>query len=73
MKLVKENISQVNRSEFREDVTRAKNSIEKIWTEMCKSRNDLFWRYHPNIRLEELYNSETLKENPCILRKFLPN
>ena len=24
-------------------------------------------------RLEELYNSELLKENPCIPRKFLPN
>ena len=47
--------------------------IEKTWNEKYKSRNDLFWRHHPNKRLEELYNAELLKENPCIPRKFLPN
>ena len=43
------------------------------WNEKYKSRNDLFWRHHPNQRLEELYNAEHLKENPCIPRKSLPN
>ena len=47
--------------------------IEKTWNEKYKSRNDLFWRHHLNKRLEELYNAELLKENPCIPRKFLPN
>ena len=43
------------------------------WNENYKRRNDLFWRYHCNKKLEELYNSEHLKENPRIPRKFLPN
>ena len=73
MKLFKEVLSEMNRSEFREDITGAKNSIEKTCNEKNKSRNDLFWRHHHNKRLEELYNSEPLKENPCISRKFLPN
>ena len=47
--------------------------IEKTWNEKYKSRNDLFWRHHLNKKLEELYNAELLKENPCIPRKFLPN
>ena len=63
----------MNRSKFREDIAGAKKLIEKTWNEKYKSRNDLFWRHHPNKRLEELYNAELLKENPCIPRKFLPN
>ena len=47
--------------------------IEKTWIEKYKSRNDLFWRYYCNKRLEILYYSELLKQNPCIPRKFLPN
>ena len=54
MKLVKETLSQINRSEFKEDITDAKTLIEKTWTEKYKSRNDLFWRHHRNKRLEEL-------------------
>ena len=74
MKLVKETISEINRSEFREDITGAKKSWnEKTWNIKYKSRNDSFWRCHRNERLEELYNSELLKENPCIPRNFLPN
>ena len=73
MKLVKETLSQINRSEFKEDITDAKKLIEKTWTEKYKSRNDLFWRHHRNKRLDELNNSELLKENHCIHRKFLSN
>ena len=73
MKRVKETLSQMNRSEFREDTTCAKTSIEKTWIEKFKSRKDFFWRHHRNKRLEELYNSGLLKENPCIPRKFLSN
>ena len=62
MKLIKETPSQMNRSEFREDITDAKRSIEKAWNEKCKNRNDLFWSHHRNKRLEELYNSELLKK-----------
>ena len=69
LKLVKETLSQMNISEFRENITGAKKSIEKTWNEKYKSRNDLF----RNKRLEELYNYELLKENPCIPRKFLPD
>ena len=63
----------MNRSEFREDTTCVKTSIEKTWIEKFKSRKDFFWRHHRNKRLEELYNSGLLKENPCIPRKFLSN
>ena len=59
--------------EFREDITDAKKSIEETWNEKYKSRNDLFWRYHCNKRLEKLYSSKPLKENPCIPPEFLPN
>ena len=61
------------RGRFIEDITGAKKVIEKTWNEKYKSRNDLFWRYHRNKIVEELYNSELLKENPFIPRKFLQN
>ena len=57
MKPAKETLSQMNRSEFREDITDAKKSVEKTWNEKYKSRNDLFWRHHCDKRLEEPYNS----------------
>ena len=63
----------MNKSEFREDTTCVKTSIEKTWIEKLKNRKDFFWRHHRNKRLEELYNSGLLKENPCIPRKFLSN
>ena len=55
---------------FSEDTAGAKKSIEKTWNEKYKRRNDLFWRYHLNKRLKELYKSELLKENPRIPRNF---
>ena len=73
MRFVEETLGQINRSEFKEDITDAKKSIEKTWNKRYKSRNNLFWRYHLSKRLEEIYNYELLKENPCISRKFLPN
>ena len=54
MKLVKEELSQIKRFRFREDITSAKKSIEKTWNEKCKSRNNVFWRHHCNKRLEEI-------------------
>ena len=68
---VRKTLSQMNRSEFRDDITGARKSIEKTWNVKHKSRNDLFWRYHRNKRLEELYNSELLKKTHVFL--FLPN
>ena len=59
----------MNRSEFREDITGSKKSIEKTWNEKYKSRNDLYWRYHRNRRLEELYNSELLKKIHVFLKR----
>ena len=41
--------------------------------ESTKAETIFFWRHHRSKRLEELYNSELLKGNPCIPRKFLPN
>ena len=46
--------------------------MEKTWNEKYKSRNAIKDN-KCNKRLEELYKSELLKENPCIPRKFLPN
>ena len=54
MNLVKETLSQMSRSKFREDITGAKKSIEKTLNENYKGRNDLFWRHHRHQRLEEL-------------------
>ena len=73
MKLVRvrKTLSQMNRSEFRDDITGARKSIVKTWNVKHKSRNDLFWRYHRNKRLEELCNSELLKRILVFL--FLPN
>ena len=73
IKLVKDTLTQMNKTQHREDITDAKKSIEKTWDAKYKNRNDLFWRYHRNKRLEELFNDELLKENPTIPRKFLPN
>ena len=73
MRLVKEILEQINKSKFTEDINDAEKLIEKSWDKNYKSTNDLFWRYHHNNRLKELYNSATWKENPCIPRKFLPN
>ena len=42
VKLVKKTLSQINRSEIREDITGAKMSMEKTWNEKYKSRNDYF-------------------------------
>ena len=58
MKLVKEKISQINRSEVREDINRVRKLIKRKWDEKYKSRNDLFWRHHRHKKLEQLYNSE---------------
>ena len=36
-------------------------------------RNELFWNFHRNQRLEEIYTLELEKEKPNLPRKFLPN
>ena len=72
VKLVKETLSHMNRSEFMKDITSAKKSIKKTWNKKCKSRKVLFWKHHRNKRREKLNSFELLKENPCIPRKFFP-
>ena len=62
MKLVKETLSQMNRSEFREDITGAKKLIDRAWNEKYKSRNDLFWRHHRNKRLEKKEIMQNLRK-----------
>ena len=42
MKLFKEILAQLKRSEFKEDMNDAKMSIEKTWNEKYKNRNGLF-------------------------------
>ena len=36
-------------------------------------RNELFWKFHRNQRLEEIDTLELEKEKPNLPRKFLPN
>ena len=66
-KLVKETLSQMNRSEFRKDITDI--TIVKTWNEKYKSRNDLFYRHHLKKRFEELYNLNFLKRIYVFLEK----
>ena len=68
-KLVKETLSQMNRSKFRKDITVAEMSIVKTWNEKYKSRNDLFYRHHLKKRFEELYNLNFLKRIYVFLEK----
>ena len=38
-----------------------------------KLRNELFWNFQNNQRLEQIYTLELEKEKTNLLRKFLPN
>ena len=50
-----------------------KESIQPEWNKKYKLRNELFWTFHRNQRLEEIYTLELEKGKPNLLRKFLPN
>ena len=50
-----------------------RNLYKQNGTKKYKLRNELFWKFHRNQRLEEIYTLELEKEKPNLLRKFLPN
>ena len=35
-----------------------------------KKRNDIFWKYYRNKRLNELFREDLEKENPILPRRF---
>ena len=54
-----------------EEISKAKESIQAEWNKKYKLRNELFWRFHRNQRLEQLCTSDLEKEEPDLPRKFL--
>ena len=73
LKLLKETLSCTNGSEMKEEISKAKESIQAEWNIKYKLHNELFWKFHRNQRLEEIYTLELEKEKPNLPRKFLPN
>ena len=45
-------------------------NIEKTWNDKLKKRDDIFWRYSRNKRLNELFREELEKENQILPRIF---
>ena len=54
----------------KEETTRAKQQLETLWTDKLNKRQTVFWRYHRNKRLNEMYEEELEKDEPLIPRKF---
>ena len=73
LKLLKETLSCANGNNMKEEISKAKESIQAEWNKKYKLRNELFWKFHRNQRLEEIYTLELEKEKPNLPRKFLPN
>ena len=73
VKLLKETLSCTNGNRMKEEVSTEKESIQAEWNKKYKLRNKLFWKFHCNQRLEEIYTLELEKEKTNLPRKFLPN
>ena len=58
---------------MKEEISKAKESIQAEWNKKYKLRDEPFWKLHRNQRLEEIYTLELEKEKPNLPRKFLPN
>ena len=54
----------------KDEVKNTKNNIEETWNDKLKKRDDIFWRYYRNKRLNELFREELDKENPILTRRF---
>ena len=54
----------------KEETTKAKQQIETLWTDKLDKRQTIFWRYHRNKRLNEMYEVELEKDEPLMPRKF---
>ena len=51
----------------KDEVKNAKKNIQEIWND---KRDDIFWRYYRNKRLNELFREELEKENPILPSRF---
>ena len=60
----------LNTQNSKEETKRAKEKIENVWTDKLQKREGLFWRFHRNKRLNEVYQQEIEKENPMMPNKF---
>ena len=54
----------------KDEIKSAKKNIEETWNDKLKKRNDIFWRYYTNKRLNELFPEVLEKENPILPRRF---
>ena len=63
LKLLKETLSCADGNKMKEEISKAKESIQAEWDKKYKLRNELFWKFHRNQRLEEIYTLELEKEN----------
>ena len=59
LKLLKETLSCTNGNEMKEEMSKAKESIQAEWNKKYKLRNELLWKFYRNQRLEEIYTKET--------------
>ena len=72
LKLLTETLSCTNGNKTKEEVSKVKESIPAEWKKN-KLHNELFWKFHRNQRLEEIYTLELENERPNLPQKFLPN
>ena len=52
------------------EVKNAKKNIVETWNDKLKKRDDIFWRYYRNKRLNALFRKELEKENPILPKRF---
>ena len=54
----------------KDEVKNAKKNMEETGNDKLKKRDDIFWRYYRNKRLNELFREELEKENPMLPGRF---
>ena len=52
------------------DIKSSRKNIGEIWNVKLKKRDDIFWRYYRNKKLNELFWEELEKENPILPSRF---
>ena len=61
LKFLKETLSCTNGNKMKEEISKAKESIQAEWNKKYNLRNELFWQFHRNQRLGEIYTLELEK------------
>ena len=61
LKLLKETLSCTNGNKIKEEISKAKESIQAEWNKKYKLHKELFWKFHRNQRFEEIYTLELEK------------